>query len=138
MGNLNDDSSHAYLCYKVYLCGADAAFRGVTHPWNRSYGKAAAIFRNPLVLAGVRSAHVALYSTHLGSARMGVLRDEAAFFSLFNHGLRDGRRRFFTYVLGADCLRCSETGEPHARTGRSASVSVDQNGGEWAVCFSLE
>jgi hypothetical protein len=54
--------------------------------------------------------HKALFSTHLGRARCGVLCSPADFFSAFNNGYRAGQRRYFTYSLLPDSLRCSETG----------------------------
>lgn len=54
--------------------------------------------------------HRALFSTHLGRARCGVLCSPADFFAAFNNGYRAGQRRYFTYSLLPDSLRCSETG----------------------------
>lgn len=68
------------------------------------------IFRSKALLSGVRTQHATLYATHLGKARVGVLRDAADFFALLNHGCRQGARRYFTYSLMHDGLRCSETG----------------------------
>lgn len=76
--------------------------RPPTHP--------ARIFRNKALLSGVRTQHATLYATHLGKARVGVLRDAADFFALLNHGRRQGQRRYFTYSLMHDGMRCSETG----------------------------
>jgi hypothetical protein len=47
----------------------------------------------------------ALYSTHLGYSRGGVLSSAADFFELFRNGVRGGERRFFTYVLCEDSFR---------------------------------
>jgi hypothetical protein len=66
------------------------------------------------MLQGVRSQHAALYATHLGKSRAGVLSDTAEFFALFNDGERGGQRRYFTYSLLADSLWCSETGATFA------------------------
>jgi hypothetical protein len=49
--------------------------------------------------------HAALYATHLGRARCGVLCNAADFFAAFG-----GQRRYFTYSLMPDSFRCSETG----------------------------
>lgn len=54
--------------------------------------------------------HAALYSTHLGRARCGVLCSAVEFFAAFNFGKRAGQRRYYTYSLMPDSLRCSETG----------------------------
>lgn len=68
------------------------------------------IFRSNVLLSGVRTQHATLYATHLGKSRLGVLQDAADFFALFNGGMRGGQRRYFTYSLMPDSLRCSETG----------------------------
>jgi len=47
----------------------------------------------------------ALYSTHMGSNRGGLLSSAADFFELFGNGIRGGQRRFFTYVLCEDSFR---------------------------------
>lgn len=52
---------------------------------------------------------LASHPAQLGKSRFGVLRDCADLFALFNGGQRGGQRRFFTYSLMPDSLRCSET-----------------------------
>jgi hypothetical protein len=47
---------------------------------------------------------------HLRLCRCGVLSSSKDFFELFKCGMRAGQRRYFTYCLMRDSLRCSETG----------------------------
>ena len=101
------------VCAHCCCCCA-RRFGDVRHPWNRAHDKARQIYNSPLMLKGVRSQHAALYATHLGKSRAGVLRDAADFFALFNNGVRGGQRRYFTYSLLPDSLRCSETGATFA------------------------
>jgi hypothetical protein len=51
-----------------------------------------------------------MYASQAGNSRGGVLSSAQDFFALLNNGVRGGERRFFTYTLAADSLRCSETG----------------------------
>lgn len=110
MRHWNDDRTLDYCTWKIVLCHVDSICQGVSHPWNRQHDKAAQIYNSPLLLKGVRSQHAALYATQAGKARFGVLRNAADLFSLFNNGVRGGQRRYFTYSLLPDSLRCSETG----------------------------
>ncbi|EFN59404.1 hypothetical protein CHLNCDRAFT_137906 [Chlorella variabilis] len=106
----NDDQTMAFCVWKLFLCHIEEVFEGVSHEWNRKHDKAARIYKNPVMLQGVRSQHAALYSTHLGRARCGVLCSAVEFFAAFNFGKRAGQRRYYTYSLMPDSLRCSETG----------------------------
>lgn len=58
-----------------------------------------------LLMPVLRLSYSALYSTHMGSNRGGLLSCAADFFELFENGIRGGERRFFTYVLCEDSLR---------------------------------
>ena len=73
--NWNDDRSMAFSTFKLFLPHTAAAFKHARPaPWNRAHPAAAAIFTNPLALAGVRSTHAALYATnHLAPCRAGTL-----------------------------------------------------------------
>eukprot|EP00879_Flechtneria_rotunda_P018149 GHRR01019036.1.p1 GENE.GHRR01019036.1~~GHRR01019036.1.p1 ORF type:complete len:171 (+),score=54.96 GHRR01019036.1:1810-2322(+) len=62
------------------------------------------------MLSTVRTQHSSLYATHMGVTRFGVLTSPEDFFSLFKFGQRGGQRRYFTYTLLEESLRCSETG----------------------------
>ena len=44
------------------------------------------------------------------SFRCGIVTNPEGFYDLFKHGIRGGQRRYFTYCLLGDSLRCSETG----------------------------
>lgn len=103
--NWNDDSTMSFSVWKLFLVQIPEVFGDVRHRWNQDYAKAAQIYRNPMVLQGIRTQHAALYATHLGRARCGVLCNAADFFAAFG-----GQRRYFTYSLMPDSFRCSETG----------------------------
>jgi hypothetical protein len=45
------------MTYKFFLTNISNVFDGVKMPWNRNYDKAASIFKNPVVLGGIRTQH---------------------------------------------------------------------------------
>lgn len=111
-------------CFKTPCMHVAAHASHARSPWTRRlvtpshtlpsfpivHVQAVSIFKNPLMLGTVRTQHASLYSTALGRSRCGVLTSCDDFFGLFSLGVRGGQRRYFTYTLLEDSLRCSETG----------------------------
>ncbi|KAF6264384.1 hypothetical protein COO60DRAFT_1698406 [Scenedesmus sp. NREL 46B-D3] len=104
------EDTMCFSTYKLYLMHIGSTFKDVSMPWNRKYDKAVQIFKSPVALGLVRTQHRTLYATNVGRSRCGVLGAAKDFYELFKGGMRAGQRRYFTYCLLHDSLRCSETG----------------------------
>eukprot|EP01089_Gocevia_fonbrunei_P007564 TRINITY_DN1874_c0_g1_i1.p1 TRINITY_DN1874_c0_g1~~TRINITY_DN1874_c0_g1_i1.p1 ORF type:complete len:425 (-),score=69.02 TRINITY_DN1874_c0_g1_i1:118-1392(-) len=101
----------SYPVYRIKMYYIKEIFGDKVQQWNREYPKAQQIFGNTTSACLIRSAitaqHKSLYSTL--SYDEGDIKGGEQLLNLINYGLRNGKRKMYTYVLTDDKLYFSET-----------------------------
>ena len=104
----------AYSAYEVYMFNVEEVFEGKLQPWNTEYAKAQIVFgpgaSTVMVRGGLHVQHRTLYREGLYRTASGWLHSGFQLLKLINFGMRDGLRKFYTYVVISDRFRFSESG----------------------------
>eukprot|EP01121_Diplochlamys_sp_Union-15-3_P012936 TRINITY_DN3946_c0_g2_i1.p1 TRINITY_DN3946_c0_g2~~TRINITY_DN3946_c0_g2_i1.p1 ORF type:complete len:356 (-),score=57.55 TRINITY_DN3946_c0_g2_i1:45-1085(-) len=100
--------------YEVYLKAVPNVFENTFQSWNEKYAKAKQIFGDDaaamLLRTSIKAQHASLYREGLLRTDSGYLTDGEQFLGLINYGIRENRKRFYTYVITNDRIFFAETG----------------------------
>lgn len=117
ISSAQESTFHSFRTYVLFLKGITKIFGGKRQGWNKNYAAAKKIFGRGPQAAVIRGAihlqHAELYRHGFLKTEEGVLTTGNAgsqFLRLIDFGLRDGRRRFYTYVILPDRMRFCESG----------------------------
>eukprot|EP00667_Euglena_gracilis_P004212 EG_transcript_4229 len=100
--------------YRIYLAGVCKAFGPAWNRWNANYPAAQQIFGSNVMSKSMRGLIHAEYSslfTEQVGCTSGRLQTGQDLLKLLNYGLRHGVPHLYTYVILADRLHFSETGQ---------------------------
>jgi len=108
-----DRFTEGYATYEVGIFGMNAIFGDMYQHWNVQYDKANKIFgpgpSATITRTAINMQHTELYRQGMWRTKKGNLEGGEDFLVLVNYGIRNGKRRMFTYALLDDKFRFSET-----------------------------